>query len=116
MAGRQGFLPSASAKFLILQHLCCKRLKLRRLPESIPSGLSLLLYTVRDKTDTKTHTTVAGRLETEATLVIGSCTRLHATHGTIAILALPGRRHSSPRVACLHHRNPGPLMASDRLR
>ena len=70
MAGRQGFLPGRSPNSLTIQRLDCKPLKPRGLPESIPSRLSLLLFAVFRRTDTKTDTILAGRFEIEATLSI----------------------------------------------
>jgi hypothetical protein len=66
MAGRQGFLSRPSRNSLAVQRLDAKPLKACGLPESIPSRLSLLLFAVLGRTDTKTDTILAGRLEIEA--------------------------------------------------
>jgi len=66
VAGRQGFLSRPYVNFLAVQRLDRKPLKPRGLPESIPSCLSLLLFALLRRTDTKTDTILAGRLEIEA--------------------------------------------------
>ncbi|PYT21841.1 MAG: hypothetical protein DMG57_37355 [Acidobacteria bacterium] len=66
MAGRQGFLPKPSANPFTIQHNACKPLKPGGLPESISSRLSLLLFAILPRTDTKTDTMLAERLEIEA--------------------------------------------------
>jgi len=68
VAGRQGFLPRPYPNSLTVQRLDGKPLKPRGLPESIPSRLSPLLFAVFRRTDTKTDTILAGRLEIEATI------------------------------------------------
>lgn len=79
MAGRQGFLPRPSPNFITVKRFGCKPLKPGSLPESISSRPSLLLFTVLRRTDTKTDTMLAGRLEIKATIVVDHATRLLAT-------------------------------------
>jgi hypothetical protein len=66
LAGRQGFLPVPSLNSITFQRLAYKPLRPGGLPESILSMLSLLLFAIFRRTDTKTDTMLAGRLEIEA--------------------------------------------------
>lgn len=92
MAGRQGLEPKPSANSITIQHNACKPLKPGGLPESISSRRSLLIFAILRRTDTKTDTILAERLEIEAIrqFIIAPIPRHKAYHSSSQFVGVAG--------------------------